>query len=538
MFDPYHRWLGIPRGQRPPTYYQLLGIAPDEDDREVIEEAALRQTSHVRTYQTGPYAQQCTALLNEIAQARATLLNPGKRQEYDARLGTAGEAGPGAAPGPGAAAATPLPPAEVPGRAGPAVRDGVLGSPGDALGAEGGGPIVVAHSPARWSGPSAGPVGLAYGLFLLLGGALAFWLSSQSPEPQSPLPSGAEGPAPLPPGGNPTAPAQPGVTARRWASHEMAVHAVAFSPDTRHALSGGGGYPGGPPGEALDCDLRLWDRKTGTVVRRFQGHRAPVRALAFAPDGRRAASAGGGYELRGGTVVAVDCAVRLWDVGSGQELLAFTGHTAVVRGVAFSPQGDRIVSCSADGTVRVWDTHTGQELRRLGRQAVPAESVAVSPAGTRIVCAGSDGGMRLWDAEDGRQLLVYPKSPAPIHAVAFAPDGRGVFAGGGAVRSQTAGAAAGACVVRLWDVNAAEVLRQYAGPTRPVRAVACSADGRRLVAASLDGSAYVWDLAGGKLLHRLADAAAPLGSVAVSADGRAVLAGGADGAVWSWQLPR
>jgi hypothetical protein len=85
-FDPYHRWLAIPPGQRPPTFYQLLGVAPTEDDAEVIEEAALRQASHVRTYKTGPHAEQCTAILNEIGQARATLLNPDRRREYDARL--------------------------------------------------------------------------------------------------------------------------------------------------------------------------------------------------------------------------------------------------------------------------------------------------------------------------------------------------------------------------------------------------------------------------------------------------------------------
>ncbi len=89
MFDCYHRWLAIPSDQRPPTYYQLLGISPNETDPEVIDEAALRQASHVRTYQTGPYAQQCQALLNEIGQAKVTLLNPAKRKDYDARLGCA-----------------------------------------------------------------------------------------------------------------------------------------------------------------------------------------------------------------------------------------------------------------------------------------------------------------------------------------------------------------------------------------------------------------------------------------------------------------
>jgi serine/threonine protein kinase len=86
MFDPYHKWLGVPEGQRPPTYYQLLGISPQEADMEVIKEAALRQTSHIRTYQMGPHAQECTQVLNEIAQARAVLLNPADRTEYDARM--------------------------------------------------------------------------------------------------------------------------------------------------------------------------------------------------------------------------------------------------------------------------------------------------------------------------------------------------------------------------------------------------------------------------------------------------------------------
>ena len=43
MFDPYRRWLAIPDDQRPPTYYQLLGISEDEDDFEVIDEAALKK---------------------------------------------------------------------------------------------------------------------------------------------------------------------------------------------------------------------------------------------------------------------------------------------------------------------------------------------------------------------------------------------------------------------------------------------------------------------------------------------------------------
>ncbi len=86
MFDPYHKWLSIPLDHKPPTHYQLLGVSPDEDDPEVIEEAAFRQTAHVRTYQNGPWAAECARLLNEIALARITLLDPARRQAYDAGL--------------------------------------------------------------------------------------------------------------------------------------------------------------------------------------------------------------------------------------------------------------------------------------------------------------------------------------------------------------------------------------------------------------------------------------------------------------------
>jgi hypothetical protein len=95
MFDPYCEWLGIPRGETPATYYQLLAIGPNERDTEVIKEAALRQTACVRVHQIGQHAEICTRILNEIAQARTVLLNPKARQEYDVRL--AGDAKPACA---------------------------------------------------------------------------------------------------------------------------------------------------------------------------------------------------------------------------------------------------------------------------------------------------------------------------------------------------------------------------------------------------------------------------------------------------------
>lgn len=86
MFDPYRKWLGIPEDQRPPTHYQLLGIAPDERDIEVIEAAVLRQSAFVRNFQAGQHADDATRLLNEISAARLCLVDKEKRAKYDAEL--------------------------------------------------------------------------------------------------------------------------------------------------------------------------------------------------------------------------------------------------------------------------------------------------------------------------------------------------------------------------------------------------------------------------------------------------------------------
>jgi hypothetical protein len=85
MFDPYHKWLGIPRDQRPPNYYQLLGVSPDEKDPEVIEEVALMRIAHLRNYQLGPHAEECSRLLRELGEASETLCDPEKRAAYDAK---------------------------------------------------------------------------------------------------------------------------------------------------------------------------------------------------------------------------------------------------------------------------------------------------------------------------------------------------------------------------------------------------------------------------------------------------------------------
>ena len=81
----------------------------------------------------------------------------------------------------------------------------------------------------------------------------------------------------------------------------------------------------------------------------MEGHTNSVCSVAFSPDGQQIVSG------------STDRTVRVWDVRTGEVAAQpFESHTDSVYSVAFSPDGQQIVSGSLDQTVRVWDAKTGE----------------------------------------------------------------------------------------------------------------------------------------------------------------------------------
>jgi hypothetical protein len=90
-------------------------------------------------------------------------------------------------------------------------------------------------------------------------------------------------------------------------------------------------------------------------------------------------------------------------VGSLREKLALRGHGDFVGAAAFSPDGTRILSASADRTARLWNAATGAETAVLRGHEEFVSSASFSPDGTRIVTASWDNTARLWGRPMGRR---------------------------------------------------------------------------------------------------------------------------------------
>src|SRR5262249_42065299 len=104
-----------------------------------------------------------------------------------------------------------------------------------------------------------------------------------------------------------------------------------------------------------------------------------------------------------------DKTLKLWDVGTGRLLHTFEGHSALVKSVAFSPDGRSALSVSWDKTLKLWDLATGQLLRTFEGHSDWMESVAFSPDGysalpgdpssgrwPRAGCCAPSTGIRIW----------------------------------------------------------------------------------------------------------------------------------------------
>jgi WD40 repeat protein/serine/threonine protein kinase len=268
-------------------------------------------------------------------------------------------------------------------------------------------------------------------------------------------------------------------------------------------------------------DLRGWEwhylMRLSRVEPLVLPDKTEVASVAFSLDGEHLASAGG------------DGTVKIWDSRTGKIVREFRAHGKSAVSVAFHPDGKHLASTGADGQVKVWALTTGPEVREVfsgpcevNRRYGTACAVAFCPPDGRQLAAGGDKAVRVWDWKAGQLLHTFPGHDHHSISVAFSRDGRRLATG-----SWREGP-------RLWDPTAGgPPLRTFAGHLHPISALAFSPDGGRLASASMDRSVKVWDAATGELLHTLSHTGTVL-CVAYSPDGRRLASAGEDKTVRVW----
>jgi WD40 repeat protein len=283
----------------------------------------------------------------------------------------------------------------------------------------------------------------------------------------------------------------------------------------------------------------VWDAFSGEELFPLSGHSGLVLGVDFSPDGERLATA------------SYDGSARIWDLGPERELFTMTGHDDIVYSAAFNPQGTRLLSGSNDGTAQVWDVadpaaHSfGQQLLSVGEAGVTngVRAVAFSPDGSTFVASNAAGLAAVHDAETGQVLLTLRgHSPGQsgetiingITGAAFSPDGKLIAT------------ASDDLTAKIWDAKSGSELMTLEGhvaatatnpPFEGVVQVAFHPNGTLLATAGADGTVKMWSTEDGrKILDRLVHQDSAVIDLAFSPDGSRLATAAFDGTAKVWRV--
>jgi WD40 repeat protein len=295
--------------------------------------------------------------------------------------------------------------------------------------------------------------------------------------------------------------------------HRPPVQALAFDPDGSTLASAA--YYGNVPERAME--VALWDTATGTRLARRTEEPGGLGSLAFAPGGQRLAAAWGR-------------SLWLWETAQSRDQGRQFEQPTPVCALAFSD--DRRLLAAADGAniVTVLDAADGRPRACCAGHAPFVFALAFAPGGSVLASGGGDGTIRLWDTATGAERGALRGHAHGVAAVAFSPDGRMLASG------DLCGA------VKLWDMAAlAErgTLKTVAdeGSLNTIAAVAFAPDGRTL-AVGVEQAVQLWDVASASRLTSLAGHEGKVICLAYSSDGTRLASGSWDRTVRLWDVAR
>jgi WD40 repeat protein/serine/threonine protein kinase len=285
-------------------------------------------------------------------------------------------------------------------------------------------------------------------------------------------------------------------------AHRLPVLSLAFSSDDQTLATG-----------SSDESIKLWDAETlQQKPNKFDGQIGAVWSLALSPDRKFLASG------------SRDSPIRFWNLEVTREVAAITNlKSDVIGNFAFSPDGNWMAGGCRDNSVRVWEVATQVEKYRLkGASYV----VAFTRDGQRLLTSTEDGAAEWWDFRTGTTASVPQYDNfGEITSVDFSPDRRVA-----AVGHKTG-------KIQLIEIDSGKILGTYTEHHDAVLSVTFAPGGTQFASGSRDKTIRLWDVAVTNRSREVCvEHKGAVEGLAISGDGKMMVSGCSANTIKFWDL--
>jgi WD40 repeat protein len=229
---------------------------------------------------------------------------------------------------------------------------------------------------------------------------------------------------------------------------------------------------------------RDWSK--ATIIYQLEEHKTPITLLSFSSDGRWLASAD-------------SQSIFIWEVATGKLQQKLSGHYSpqlkmaiAPTAIAFSPDGNLIASSTwsqglftPEKSLTIWNWQTGKAILSLnGKQG--CQQIAFSTDAKKLFTACGLG-IQVWQLETRKQLFNFASDSA-IATFALNPKDEIIATTQSVTDTNNS-------QIKLWQLTktGATLLTTLEGHHNQIAQLAFTADGKKLVSSSYDGTIKFWN---------------------------------------------
>lgn len=293
--------------------------------------------------------------------------------------------------------------------------------------------------------------------------------------------------------------------------HLDAITTLAISPDSRTLVSG-----------SRDFTLKLWDLKTGQLLRTLSEHYEPIVSGHFVNGGKSLISS------------SISGKVLQWELPAAKLSRSFVNYTAMrpeggIRTTVIDPEKRVMASSAWGGSILLYNLKTDKVTRIPSQLMASEQAMVMSPDARTLVTSNSDGQIQQWNVSTGKLLKRLPntqgwQSSELTSAIVLNRPGTTLITGSWGGK------------IGVWNFQTGQLLKTFKAHEKMVSSLVVSVNNQVLISGGDDQKIKIWDLKTGQLLRTLVGHNGSISALAISPNNKWLVSGSSDRSIKIWNL--